>query len=236
MNELETSLQSLKNTSEYQKGEGLYKIHLIGSHGCGKTTLAHSVVGLLIKHNLENVRKITEISERYTDMGLPMNEATTLNVQLGLLYEQFSQELLRREMGHHLVTDRSWDNYIYLENKFGEGDYSGILPIVDAGVTLFRTFAPASHTFLVPASEEGLIANGTRSVDASFQRVIEDKLLSYISENEIPVIYLPGLPSKEKNGWLSLIERTIFEGNYTEPDPDPELLDRYLTENPGLDI
>jgi Cdc6-like AAA superfamily ATPase len=55
------------------------KLALIGTHGVGKTTLAHEICSLLKKAD-HNVDLVTEVARR---SPFPINEATTLDGSFG---------------------------------------------------------------------------------------------------------------------------------------------------------
>lgn len=162
-----------------------YKISLVGTHGTGKTALAASVEGELKKRGVET-RTIGEVSTKARERGLPINEGTTLEAQLWILHTQFAKELSYSDIENGrsryeaIICDRGPDNYCYLENAVGENDYALSMVLGHLKV------APYSEIYLLPIVDcNDLTDNGTRSIDLEFQREMDDKIRSFLSEHNI---------------------------------------------------
>ncbi len=88
----------------------MYKIAFIGTHGTGKTTLAHELVAGLKRKGFD-VDFLEEIARR---CPLQINETATTETQKWILSKQITEELEKSEKCNILVCDRSiLDTYSY---------------------------------------------------------------------------------------------------------------------------
>src|SRR3990167_2406812 len=93
------------------------KIALIGTHGTGKTTLAHDLVSSLSKegYNADMLKEVV----RDIPPNLPVNERLTKESAEWIMYTQYARELELERLGQILICDRSvMDAYVYYRNKF----------------------------------------------------------------------------------------------------------------------
>jgi hypothetical protein len=229
---------------ELQGAANLWKIQFVGSHGTGKSVLATGTESLLQRHNIVPVRRIEELAQQFSDKGVTLNENTSLDAQAAILHSQAAQELLFRERGIHLVTDRSLiDNLGYVLLKFREDDRytdSGVLDQIETMVLNHLTYSPATHMFFVPLMGGGLVENGTRSVNPEFQVNAHNMIQEIFVETGVPHYRLPVVEPRERGQWLSLIERTLFpdlpDSQYLERAPEQGTLDAYVQLNPGIPV
>lgn len=146
------------------------KIALIGTHGTGKTTLAHKLVGELKERGIDSgfVREIAGICP------LPINENTTREAQKWMIFQQYCKELEEGERFDSLVCDRSTlDYYVYYYNKFGKNK---LLEDFVKG-----TIKEYDFLFRIPLNKDYLKKDKIRSTNPQFQKEI-DKKFDYLSK------------------------------------------------------
>lgn len=142
------------------------KIAFIGTHGTGKTTLAHELVYKLRKSGID----ANFLGEIARDCPFPLNENTTKKSQVWIILNQIIRELEEEEKAEILVCDRSaLDPYIYYVNKFGEN--KALESLVKEHMKTY------SHIIKVPIREGLLKKDKLRSTNQEFQKQI-DRLTS----------------------------------------------------------
>ena len=183
-----------------------YKIGLIGTHGTGKTTLAALVSGELKKAGIE-AKFIGEVATEAKEKGLAINEKTTIQAQMWILYTQFAAELVLGTERHDrpnyqvLICDRGPDNYCYLEHNVGR-DEDALQMILNHA----RNF-PYDRLYLLPITESGIRGGaGTRSVNPGFQKDMDNKIRSFLAEQSFDYIELPITQDKNpRDEWVRLV-------------------------------
>ena len=184
----------------------VYKIALVSTHGTGKTALAGLIEGELKRRNIE-ARAIREMSTQAKERGLPINEQTTKETQLWILYRQFAEELLHsqlrqgRQAYQVIICDRGPDNYCYLKHRCGDDALA-----LNLTLGHLQRF-PYNQLYLLPIVEEQIVENGTRSVDSTFQQAMDAEIRTFCVQYNIPAVPLP-LPKKEdhlRNEWVKII-------------------------------
>lgn len=161
----------------------MVKISLIGTHGVGKTTIGYELAGLLKKAG-KDTNFIGEVSRI---CPLPINEKTTKEAQQWILYTQIAKELEGSSKYNYIISDRGViDNYCYYINKFGKENYLDVLVNEHS-----KTY---DFTFKIPIGfvPDGLIADGTRSIDPVFQKDIEDLIDFELKKRHIPFYQYQG--------------------------------------------
>lgn len=134
------------------------KIALIGTHGTGKTTIAHELVAELKKNNF-NAEFLGEVARQ---CPLQINEETTKKAQEWIIYSQYIKEIENETKNGILVCDRSvLDGYVYYYNKFSR---EGILERF-----VREKIKDYDFLFRVPLNQNYLIEDGKRSIDKGFQ-------------------------------------------------------------------
>lgn len=151
------------------------KIALIGTHGTGKTTIAHDLVAQLKKQNV-NAGFLGEIARQ---CPFPINKNTTKESQEWIIYNQYIKELELQRKYEILVCDRSiLDGYVYYYNKFRKNK-------------LLENFVKENSKkydlmFKVPIKENYLKEDGVRETDKKFQINIDKKFDYLLKELKIP--------------------------------------------------
>ena len=171
------------------------KIALIGTHGTGKTALAHQIVGNLKEKGI-NADFLGEIAR---DCPLPINEKQTREASEWIIYTQYIKEIEKLKSPEKiLVCDRSvLDGYVYRVNLFGS----------DALLKKFIKSKIKTYDLLfrIPLDKTKLKEDGIRSTSPEFQQAIDNQF--DILEKEFGIITI-------KTSNHEQIVRSILE-NYT---------------------
>ena len=171
-----------------------YKIGLLSTHGTGKTTLAYEIAAELKKKNY-SVRVIGEIATIARERAIPIDQITTLEAQAWILHRQCSTEL-EAVIANWEVTicDRTvLDNYCYLENKVGANQYYREIALRHHDVH------PYQRLFYLPVV--GKFSSKKRDPDQEFQIAIDQRIVKFLTEQNINYITLP----PERRKWKSLV-------------------------------
>src|SRR3989338_6251964 len=98
------------------RGYKMRKIAFVGTHGTGKTTLAHELVSKLKREGID-AGFLGEIARK---CQLPINEQTSKKSQIWIILSQIIREIEEEGKSDFLICDRSvLDSYCYYANKFG---------------------------------------------------------------------------------------------------------------------
>jgi len=138
------------------------KIAFLGTHGTGKTTLAHELVSKLKKQGVD-AGFLSEVARR---CPFPLNEDATKKSQIWIILNQIIAEMESEERCGTLVCDRSvLDGYCYYVNKFGRS------PVLEALVKEhLKTY---TKLIRVPIREGLLREDKVRSTNVKFQRDVD---------------------------------------------------------------
>ncbi len=140
------------------------KIALIGTHGTGKTTLAHELVAELKKKGV-NAGFLGEIAG---ECPLPINENTSIKSQKWIFHNQCKREIEEERKYSVLICDRSvLDNYVYYNYKFGEN--KAMEEMIREGIKEY------DFLFRLPLNDGYLKDDGIRSINTKFQKEINNK-------------------------------------------------------------
>lgn len=120
------------------------KIAFIGTHGTGKTTLAHDLVAALKKLHID-ADFLGEIARK---CPFPINENTTEKSQTWIILQQVTQELECEGKCDILVCDRSvFDGYCYYVNKFGRNSALELLALEHLKTYKYIVKVPIRRSF-----------------------------------------------------------------------------------------
>lgn len=141
------------------------KIAFIGTHGTGKTTLAHGLIYELKKQN----KRVEFLEEVARLCPLPINEETSKEAQEWIIYTHYAKELEHLNKCEILVCDRSvLDSYAYYMNRCGEN-----LVLENFIAEKIQDYA---FLFRVPINQDYLKEDGIRTIDPVFQKNIDEKM------------------------------------------------------------
>jgi adenylate kinase family enzyme len=173
------------------------KIAFIGTHGTGKTTLAHELVSKLKKRGID----AGFISEIARNCPFPLNENTTKKSQIWIILSQIIKELEKEEKYATVISDRSvLDGYCYYVNKFGR---SRILePIVKEHLKTY------DYLIRIPIKKEFLKKDKLRSVNKEFQKKVDEKFDFLLKEFKIKHM---DLSNKKQGTNEEIIEKILGE-------------------------
>lgn len=171
------------------------KIAFIGTHGTGKTTLAHELVSKLKKKGID----AGFLSEVARSCPFPLNEETTKKSQVWIILSQIIREMEAEEKCETLVSDRSvLDGYCYYVNKFGR---SKILePLVREHLKTY------SFLIRIPIRKEFLKKDKVRSTDLNFQESVDKQFDILLKEFNVKYI---DLTHKNKKTDKDIIEEVL---------------------------
>lgn len=145
------------------------KIAFIGTHGTGKTTLAHETVMILKKKGID-AGMVTEVARQ---CPFPIGEEATKKSQIWIILSQILRELESEEKYDLVVSDRSvLDGYSYLVRKFGRNQM--IEDLVKAHLKTYDLL------IRVPVKEGFLKEDKARSANKEFQTEVDLQLSKLI--------------------------------------------------------
>lgn len=172
------------------------KIAFIGSHGVGKTTLCYGLAARL-KSRDHPVEVVHEVARR---CPLPINRDTTLAAQAWILHTQIAEELVAEARYPVVICDRSaLDNYVYL--LLVTGRQLGLEGLLRSWLTTYDVLV---HVPIV----EGPSPDGIRSVDPTFQRAVEERLMRELAERGLPYV---ALDAQSRARWLDTVEDEVLK-------------------------
>ena len=170
------------------------KVAFIGSHGVGKTTLCYGLAARLKARDVV-LDIVHEVARR---CPLPINEASNVAAQSWILHTQIADELAASARHPVVICDRSvLDNYVYMLLRAGRQ------PGLDALVAWWLT----TYDLLVQVPiMAGLQADGLRSTDPEFQRLVDARVLDELKRRELQCLRLD--PSAREQ-WLDRVESEL---------------------------
>ena len=172
-----------------------FKVAFIGTHGVGKTTLCYGLAARLKKRDV-SLEVVHEVARR---CPLPINRETSIASQSWILHTQIAEELTAEARYPMVICDRSaLDNYVYL--LIAAGPQQTLNTLVE------RWMASYDLLFHVPIVSAPS-ADGVRATDPRFQRAVDDRLLSEISERDLPVLHLD---PERRDDWLQIAEQEVL--------------------------
>ena len=153
------------------------KFAFIGTHGVGKTTLCFELAALLKKRD----RVVEMVHEVARFCPLPINRDTTIDAQSWILHTEIASELEAAHKAEIVICDRSvLDNFCYLLS-------AGRAPVLEP---LVRWWTATYQLLIKVPIVSPPRFDGLRDTDATFQRAIDEKIESILSEWGIPAVRL----------------------------------------------
>jgi len=147
------------------------RIAIVGSHGVGKSTLAEELSKKLGYPILKDI-----VREEAIQKGFIINENTPPETQIWLVARQLE---LERNSGKNWIADKTlWDYFIYGEVVLKEPK------VIEVIRYLVERNAKYDHIFYLPI-EFPLEADGVRSPDPKFQKMIDERYRQYLEEAKI---------------------------------------------------
>ena len=172
------------------------KVAFIGSHGVGKTTLCYGLAARLKARDVA-LEMVHEVARR---CPLPINEATSLASQSWILHTQIAEEVVAQARYPVVICDRSaLDNYVYM--ILAAGRQKALEGLMETWLESYNLLV------LVPVTDEPM-ADGFRTTDPEFQRLVEDRVCSEIDERGLTALRLD---TRRRGEWLDVVEREVLE-------------------------
>lgn len=179
----------------------VYKIGLLGTHGTGKTTLAHGIAAGLKKIDY-TVRVISEIATVARERGFPIDRETTLAAQGWILLNQCAAELEAEIHGYKIaICDRTvFDNDKYLQRAVGNNHHYTELMRGHAQTHPYQALYYLPLTFDLKAEK--------RDPNPEFQQEMDRLISGYIAHDLPQCIRLPDDKPEE---WVNIVVQKTWE-------------------------
>ena len=172
------------------------KVAFIGTHGVGKTTLCYGLAARLKARDI-SLEIVHEVARR---CPLPINEGTSLASQSWILHTQLAEEVVAAARYPVVICDRSvLDNYVYL--MLAAGRQESLDRVVDDWLATYDVLV------VVPITDAPQ-ADGFRTTNPEFQRLVEERLLRELQTRGAPALRLEPVARTE---WLDEVEREILD-------------------------
>lgn len=174
------------------------KIAFVGTHGTGKTTLAHELVMKLKKKGVD----AGFMSEVARNCPFPINEETTRKSQVWIILSQIIKELEAEKHNDTIVSDRSvLDGYCYYVRKFGRAQFLEELIKVH-----LKTY---DYIIRVPIRKGFLIKDKVRSTDEEFQKDVDKVFDRMLKEFKVKHIVLKEMQTSSNKQIVESVLGTI---------------------------
>jgi nicotinamide riboside kinase len=171
---------------------GALKIAFIGSHGVGKTTLCYGLAARLKRRDVA-LEIVHEVARR---SPLPINEATSVDAQRWILFQQLAEEIVAAARFPVVLCDRSvLDNYIYLLLAAGAD------PLVEP---LVEGWLPTYDLLVYVPILEAPSPDGIRAADPNFQAAVDARLRREVAARRLPVLELD---PRASDAWVDTVAR-----------------------------
>jgi adenylate kinase family enzyme len=145
------------------------KVAFLGTHGTGKTTLAHELVVKLKKQGVD-AGLLEEVARK---CPFTINEDATRKAQIWIILAQIITEMEAEDGYGTLVCDRSvLDGYCYYANKFGR--FKAIEPLIAEHLKTY------DKLIRVPIRKGLLKKDKVRSTNEDFQRDVDKQFDSMV--------------------------------------------------------
>lgn len=154
------------------------KITLIGTHGVGKTTLAHQICVALKEQNFN----VTIVEEKARSCPFPINEAATTDTEIWMVHTQIKAELQAKARKYEAaVIDRcSLDAIVYWEDRNTPNIYfeklrDAALQWIETQYDLIVLVEPSSDT-------DEYAVDAVRDSSITYRNRIRDHFRVYINQ------------------------------------------------------
>ena len=209
----------MSNTSDKEQ---FRKIAITGTHGVGKTTLAHQICVTLKERNYN----VTIVEEKARACPFPINEAATTDTEIWMVHTQIRAELHAKARRYEVaVTDRcSLDAIVYWHDRNTPHEYFELLKAaalqwVQTQYDIIVLVEPSSDT-------DSYAVDAVRDSSIQYRNRIRDLFRSYIYA--LPKDCLDRIVRVESNeifdrqgGYSSAMQRIMAHPGY--PVRDAEL-------------
>lgn len=179
------------------------KVALIGAHGVGKTGLAYAIAASLTSKSIpvELILEIARELKRIDPSAIVLDQSTTLQSQARILEYQFSRELEAETAGKSqvLICDRAFDNYLYMQRKFGEQ------PEYEEIIAKHLKAHPYTLIVKVPITNESIQSDNFRDTNSEFQQDIDLRIDAFLKKHNIPHLILPEPVMPNREDWTYII-------------------------------
>lgn len=175
------------------------KVAIIGTHGVGKTSLVHLLMGSFIAIH-KPVGAVLEAVEELsrTDPTFKKDEGTNLESQARILEYHFHREIEAKQSNRFsvLICDRAIDNYAYMQRACGEQ------PKYRQLVLDHLKNHPYTLIVKVPITANGITDNQFRDTGLEFQHDIDRRIDEFLAQHKIPHLVLPDPVDPIRMDWV----------------------------------
>lgn len=174
------------------------KIALTGTHGVGKTTLAHQICVALKEGNFNS----TIVEEKARSCPFPINEAATTDTEIWMIHTQIRAELQAKAAKFDVaVIDRcSLDAIVYWQDRNTPHEY-------------FEQLKNAALQWLETQYELLILVEPSSDTDSFAVDAVRDSCIEY--RNRIRDLfreYIDALPEETKKRIIRVESNEIFDG------------------------
>ncbi|MBI1973366.1 AAA family ATPase [Candidatus Micrarchaeota archaeon] len=176
------------------------KLAIIGTHGTGKTSLAHAVMSALKEAGIN--AGMTQEQVRNCPIKIGTENEKNVKAELWIICRQIADEVEKSAAHDVVVCDRSvLDTLAYYtwmlerDSKLAESD---VVADRAAHKLVDEWLSSYNHFFYVQRSESTLVPDGFRSTSPEWQREIDDIVLRLMREKGIAAVTIPLAPNHKR--------------------------------------
>jgi len=169
---------------ESENGRARHRCLITGTHGCGKSTLAHRICSELKRSGHNAI----VLSETARESPFPINKGQTLDSTLFIALRQAVKELEALAHGYtHLVLDRGvLDSFVY-----SAATRPGPMSELEAAIrNAFGTWSRQGYDQVIllrcdpEGAASGLQADGVRETDSAFAQKIDQLFEDFVTPKD----------------------------------------------------